>query len=195
MALCEHCRAELAGQAEQLPPPWFDHDRHTVAGEHIMPKFWQVLEILWRRRNKVVSTDTLMTLLYSDQPDHPPHYKIIDVFIGKLRRALEPTPYSIRNDWGSGFQLLDHKQGVDPVVLGEVDDGVPQPQRQADRYRRWMRNDKYELAELKVGQSRRVDNAKLATLKTACLGAKKRGYGRFAAGFDEAGHMRIWRVE
>ena len=54
-----------------LPAPWFDHERHTVAGHRLALKEWQVLEILWRRSDKVVSPDTLMTLLYSDQPGHP----------------------------------------------------------------------------------------------------------------------------
>ena len=193
MALCEHCRAELASQ-ERLPPPWFDHDRHTVAGEHLGVKRWQILEILWRRRDRAVSTETLMTLLYSDQPDDPPDDKIIDVYISQLRRDLEPTPCSIRTDWGFGYQLCEYKQTGDPV-LGEVDDDVPPPQRPLRTVAGWVRNDKYQLAELKVGQSRRVDNAKLGTLKSACQRAQQRGYGSFTAGYDGKGVMRIWRVE
>ena len=193
MALCEHCRAELASQ-ERLPPPWFDHDRHTVAGEHLGVMRWQILEILWRRRDRVVSTDTLMTLLYSDRPDDPPDEKIIDVLVSQLRRDLEPTPCSIRTDWGFGYQLCEYKQTGDPV-LGEVDDDVPLPQRPLRTVAGWVRNDKYQLAELKVGQSRRVDNAKLGTLKSACQRAQQRGYGSFTAGYDGKGVMRIWRVE
>ena len=194
MTLCEHCRAEVAGQGERLPPPWFDHDRHTVAGEHLGVKRWQILEILWRRRDRAVSTETLMTLLYSDQPDDPPDDKIIDVYISQLRRDLEPTPCSIRTDWGFGYQLCEYKQTGDPV-LGEVDDDVPLPQRPLRTVAGWVRNDKYQLAELKVGQSRRVDNAKLSTLKSACQRAQRRGHGSFTAGCDGKGVMRIWRVE
>ena len=197
MALCEHCRAELAGQGERLPAPWFDHDPHTVAGEHLGPIRWQLLEVLWRRRNGVVSTDTLMTLLYSDRPDDPPEEKIIDVHICHLRRFLEPTPYSIRTDWGFGYQFVERKTDGEPV-LGGVDDGVPPPAplgAQTRLFAGWVRNDKYQLAGLKVGQSRRIDNSKLSTLQSACRSAKQRGHGTFTAGLDKAGIMRIWRIE
>jgi len=195
MTLCEHCRAEVAGQGERLPPPWFDHDRHTVAGEHLSLKRWQTLEILWRRRDRVVSTDTLMTLLYSDRPDDPPDEKIIDVLVSQLRRDLEPTPCSIRTDWGFGYQLCEYKHMAGDPVLGEVADDVPLPRPKPLTWAGWVRNDKYQLAELKVGQSRRVDNAKLGTLKSACQRAQQRGYGSFTAGYDGKGVMRIWRVE
>jgi len=195
MTLCEHCRAEVAGQGERLPPPWFDHDRHTVAGEHLSLKRWQILEILWRRRDRVVSTDTLMTLLYSDRPDDPPDEKIIDVLVSQLRRDLEPTPCSIRTDWGFGYQLCEYKHMAGDPVLGEVADDVPLPRPKPLTWAGWVRNDKYQLAELKVGQSRRVDNAKLGTLKSACQRAQQRGYGSFTAGYDGKGVMRIWRVE
>ena len=195
MTLCEHCRAEVAGQGERLPPPWFDHDRHTVAGEHLSLKRWQILEILWRRRDRVVSTDTLMTLLYSDRPDDPPDEKIIDVLVSQLRRDLEPTPCSIRTDWGFGYQLCEYKHMAGDPVLGEVADDVPLPRPKPLTWAGWVRNDKYQLAELKVGQSRRVDNAKLGTLKSACQRAQQRGHGSFTAGYDGKGVMRIWRVE
>jgi len=195
MTLCEHCRAEVAGQGERLPPPWFDHDRHTVAGEHLSLKRWQILEILWRRRDRVVSTDTLMTLLYSDRPDDPPDEKIIDVLVSQLRRDLEPTPCSIRTDWGFGYQLCEYKHMAGDPVLGDVADDVPLPRPKPLTWAGWVRNDKYQLAELKVGQSRRVDNAKLGTLKSACQRAQQRGYGSFTAGYDGKGVMRIWRVE
>jgi len=195
MTLCEHCRAEVAGQGERLPPPWFDHDRHTVAGEHLSLKRWQTLEILWRRRDRVVSTDTLMTLLYSDRPDDPPDEKIIDVLVSQLRRDLEPTPCSIRTDWGFGYQLCEYKHMAGDPVLGEVADDVPLPRPKPLTWAGWVRNDKYQLAELKVGQSRRVDNAKLGTLKSACQRAQQRGHGSFTAGYDGKGVMRIWRVE
>jgi hypothetical protein len=192
MALCEHCRAELDGGGERLPPPWFDYDQRTVAGNPLTATEWRLLEILWRRRRgDAVTRDSLMTLLYGDRLDDPPEDKIIDVWICRLRAKLDPTPYAIRTHWGDGYRFLEHKDpGGDPVI-GGIDDQVPVPRREMPG----PRGDKYGLAGLRPGQSRRVDNAKLATLKHACDTAKKRGFGRFTAGFDEAGHMRIWRVE
>ena len=37
--------------------------------------------------------------------------------------------------------------------------------------------------------------ARLETLRAACNMGQKRGHGRFVAGFDDGGKMRIWRVE
>ena len=127
MALWEHCRAEIAGAAERLPPAWFDHELHTVAGRHVRPKEWQVLEILWRRRPNIVSTDTLMTLLYSNQPDDPPIDAVIKVFISRLRGRLEPTPYSIGTLWGTGYKFLEFKDPGSEPVIGGVEDNVPRP--------------------------------------------------------------------
>jgi DNA-binding winged helix-turn-helix (wHTH) protein len=189
VALCEHCRAELEGPGERLPPLWFDYDQRTVAGAPLTPMAWRVLEILWHRRGHAVSSDSLMTLLYTDKPDDPPDEKIIDVYICRLRAALDPTPYSIKTYWAVGYRFLLHKELAEPVV-GEVEDNEPAPLREVARPKR----DKYGLAGLQPGQSRRIDNAKLATLKAACAFAKKRGYGRFTAGPDSAGHLRIWRM-
>jgi hypothetical protein len=151
-----------------------------------------VLEVLYRRRGRVVSTDTLMTLLYSDRPDDPPRDKIIDVYICHLRAALAPTPYAIRTDWGEGYQLVDYKQSTEPVISSDIEDGVPPPPPRE----RPTRRDKYGFADLlQPGQSRRIQNAKLTNLNHACRAENKRGPGRFTAGLDEDGYMRIWRVE
>ena len=188
MALCERCRAEIESPGEPLPPPWFDGDCHTVAGEPLTPKEWQVLEILWRRRDRPVTSETLMTLLYSDQPDDPPQDKIIQVYICRLRAKLDRTPYSIRSTWGDGYQLLDHKQRTE-IEIGEAEDDKPPP-RAAPRG-----GDKYRLTDLKPGQSRRIVGARLESLRYVCSYARRHGRGSFDAGYDEAGHMRIWRLE
>lgn len=114
MALCEHCRAELAGSAERLPPPWFDHDHHKVAGRYVPPTPWAVLEVLWRRRGLIVSHESLITLLYGDRADPPSASdRLIIIWACRLRRVLEPTPYAIRNVWGAGYVLVDGGQSVD----------------------------------------------------------------------------------
>jgi len=152
----------MAGPGAPLPPPWFDHQQHAVAGNHLHPKEWQVLEILWRRRPNFVTTDTLMTLLYSDQPDDPPHDKIIAVFICRVRAALGPTPYSIRTLWLDGYQLLDFKDPGGEPTIGGIDDNVPLPPPPTTTRSGWPVGDKYQFAGLAVGQSRRIDNANLA---------------------------------
>ena len=106
MALCEHCRAALEGTAERLPPPWFDHDKHLIAGRRATKMQWALLEVLYRRRGRIVSKDSLITLMYSDRLDVP-FDKIIDVYICKLRPLLAASPYRIRTHWGEGYQLMD----------------------------------------------------------------------------------------
>jgi DNA-binding winged helix-turn-helix (wHTH) protein len=189
VSLCERCRAELA-EDERLPPPWFDHAQHQVGGVALSPSEWRVLEVLWRRRGCTVATDSLMALLYDSRPDEPPDDKIIVVYICRLRAALDHTPYSIRTLHGEGYELLTGKVSGEPLV-GEAEDGVPLPARERPPANR----DKYGLRTLQEGQSRKIGNAKLATLHAACRYAARRGWGRFAAAPDERGELRIWRLE
>ena len=44
MALCEHCRAEMVGEAERLPLPWFDHNTHQIAGNSVprLMRIWRL---------------------------------------------------------------------------------------------------------------------------------------------------------
>jgi hypothetical protein len=190
VSLCERCRAELDGDAERLPPPWFDHDRHMVAKVVLTPTEWRVLEILWRRRGRPVSSESLMALLCEDKPDDPPEDKIIKVYICRLRAALDPTPYSIRTNWGEGYELLLRKGSGEPVV-GEIEDTVQLPRRTGGA----TRGDKYGLQALKSGQSRRIENAKISTLRSVCQAAARSGWGRFRVAPDSAGDLRIWRLE
>jgi hypothetical protein len=92
MALCEHCRAGLPGSAERLPPPWSDHDRRTIAGRRTGREPWRVLEVLWRRRGRIVSTESLMALAYGDRADDPPGDKIMLIWILRLRRGARADP-------------------------------------------------------------------------------------------------------
>jgi hypothetical protein len=130
----------------------------------VRPKEWQVLEILWRRRPNIVSTDTLMTLLYSNQPDDPPIDAVIKVFISRLRGRLEPTPYSIGTLWGTGYKFLEFKDPGSEPVIGGVEDNVPRPPNAEPPP---PAPDKYGFRELQIGQSRRIGNARLLTVKIA----------------------------
>jgi hypothetical protein len=48
---------------------------------------------------------------------------------------------------------------------------------------------------LQVGQSRRVENTRIETLRCAGYSASRRGWGRFAVAPEADGQMRIWRIE
>ncbi len=108
MALCERCQAEITRPQDRLPEPWFDHDRHLVAGHHVSPRVWQVLEILWRRRRLMVTTESLMTLLYSDFSD-PPGPEMLKCYICLLRKPLRMTPFAIQTERERGYRLVDNR--------------------------------------------------------------------------------------
>jgi DNA-binding response OmpR family regulator len=66
----------------------------------------RVLEILLLRRGSVVSIETLMSLLYANNPD-PPFDPVIKVLVSHLRKALRNhrAPITIKTIWGGGYML------------------------------------------------------------------------------------------
>jgi hypothetical protein len=188
--ICEHCAAEIAGTAERLPAPWFEHDRRLVAGEPVTPREWRILEVLYRRRGRAVARESLMALLYDGELGEPRDDKNIDVQVCRLRAKLDKTPYAIRTLWGYGYEFLVSKPAeTTEVCVGEIERAVPLPKLQRPMV------DKYGFRAMKVGESRRCENVKLATVRHACYHAQKRGLGKFIAGADKDGRLRIWRIE
>jgi DNA-binding response OmpR family regulator len=108
MALCERCEVELGGY-ERLPAPWFDDDQRTVGGQRLSAKNWQLLQILWSRRDRYVSRQSLMALLYGDRSD-PPFDAMIPLYIWRTRRVLAATPFVIQNRYDFGWRLRDLRQ-------------------------------------------------------------------------------------
>ncbi len=109
MALCERCQAEITRPQDRLPEPWFDHDAHLIAGKHVSLLLWRFLELLWRRRGRIVACESVMALLYGDCSD-PPEEVIVKIYICKLRKKLRPVPFvTIKTEWGLGYQLIDNR--------------------------------------------------------------------------------------
>jgi hypothetical protein len=145
-----------------------------------------------------------MTLLYGDRPDDPPHDGILKVYVTWLRPLLDPTPFSIRNEWGVGYQLMPHKPPPAGPVLGEIEDGIAAPLREPfpahpgplpKRLTPGPGPDKYRLTEMRPGQSRTIGNTQRATLRLACAKARARGQGAYLAAPDGRGALRVWRIE
>jgi DNA-binding response OmpR family regulator len=105
--ICDRCTAEIENPRYRLPPPWFDHDRRLIAGHPCSWMRWRLLEILWRRRDRYVSRDGLMQLLYSDRFDDPPDDRNISFLLCYLRRLLRPTPYDIECRKLIGWRIID----------------------------------------------------------------------------------------
>jgi len=54
---------------------------------------------------RVLSKGAAMDALYSTRPDQEPEAKIVDVFICKLRKKIEPLGIFIDTSWGNGYAL------------------------------------------------------------------------------------------
>lgn len=80
---------------------------------------------------RVRSKEALHLLLYADSPQDDPDIKIVDVFICKLRAAINGAPFSIRTIWGHGYQLIDTHRALKAFLEHgtefEVDAEAPRP--------------------------------------------------------------------
>lgn len=79
------------------------------ASLHLTNKEFEILQVLVKRRNTVISKETFLTALYGglDTPDP----KIIDVFICKLRKKLKHKGCGdlIQTAWGKGYVIRGSK--------------------------------------------------------------------------------------
>jgi hypothetical protein len=107
---CPHCYGSLdqTRAPKILPPPWFDHDRRQVIvgnERRAIPggDIFRLLMIFWERPDRLLSTNTLMDLLYATKLGDAPYEKIVMIYVCWLRKALRGTPYSILNKFGQGY--------------------------------------------------------------------------------------------
>lgn len=56
--------------------------------------------------------------IYADRIDDPPEMKIIDVFVCKTRKKVEPYGIVVETIWGSGYQLSDPVDVIKSVIAG-----------------------------------------------------------------------------
>src|SRR5580692_10577024 len=101
--LCPHCYGRLhrAVAPTILPPPWFDHgNRQVIVGDERRQipggQVFRLLIIFWERQERVLSTPILMDLMYGSTPNYAPQdAHVLTVFMWRLRKLLDGTPYSI----------------------------------------------------------------------------------------------------
>lgn len=93
-------REQVADLQRQLTANW------------VSPIEWR----LTKRENGVMSVlvarglatkDAIMAGLYSDKIGEEPEPKIVDIFICKIRKKLEPFGIQIETRWGQGYYLDD----------------------------------------------------------------------------------------
>lgn len=91
----------LEGLTHRLPvmtlEPW--------PGIRLSKQEARLLHHLDLRDGKAATKEALMSALYHEEPGDWPDIKIIDVFVCKLRRKLEETPFSIVTVCGVGYRL------------------------------------------------------------------------------------------
>lgn len=56
-------------------------------------------------RSNIVSKDAAMDVLYGDRPNDAPEMKIVDIFICKMRKKVEPFGIKIDTMWGRGYRM------------------------------------------------------------------------------------------
>ncbi len=66
---------------------------------------------------RVLSKEAALEWMYSISPDQEPELKIIDVFICKIRKKLDPLGVRIDTLWGKGYALAVQ---VKPRIVTEV---------------------------------------------------------------------------
>ena len=79
---------------------------------HLTVKEYEILELLSLRKGMILTKDTFLNHLYGglDEPD----FKIIDVFVCKLRKKLAAVTdgqHCIETVWGRGYTLRDPQDG------------------------------------------------------------------------------------
>jgi hypothetical protein len=110
-----------------------------------------------------------------------------------LRRRLAGTPFWIETVWGRGLCLRQANEGE--VALGAVETGIAPPVKSiAAVMPSAACCDRYGLAQLALGESRRLQGADLKAVRQACYDFNHNCGGRFFAA-AEGDAIRVWRAE
>lgn len=59
---------------------------------------------------RILSKESLLEWMYQITPDKEPELKIIDVFVCKVRKKIEPLGIRIDTAWGKGYALAPGSQ-------------------------------------------------------------------------------------
>ena len=92
-----------------------DLDRRLVMVDgkpvNLTQREYEILELLWLRRGSIVTKEMFLDRIYGGGRE--PEYKIIDIFICKLRQKLAQATggsHYIETVWGRGYLLRDSAQ-------------------------------------------------------------------------------------
>jgi two-component system cell cycle response regulator CtrA len=88
---------------------------------HLTPKEYQILELLSLRKGTILTKEIFLNHLYGGMDE--PLFKIIDVFICKLRRKLTNASGGkeyIETEWGRGYVLREPSEAKEIIVASAV---------------------------------------------------------------------------
>jgi DNA-binding response OmpR family regulator len=69
-------------------------------------------------KNKAPRRSTFMAALYSDRLDDDVQEKIIDVFICKLRKKINPLGLEIKTHWGEAYEMPEASKARARELMG-----------------------------------------------------------------------------
>lgn len=120
----ERLREQIAVlKAERAVEAWEVFYMKTVRRWGLTESEASVLDVLWRRRDGVARKEAIHGRLYGDKADaDAAGYKIVDVFVCKLRKKLGFD--AIMTIWGGGYSLTP--EGIAAVEEG-LSAALPEP--------------------------------------------------------------------
>src|SRR3990172_3185345 len=95
----------------QLLPPkgMFNDERHEVLanGEwrYLKPMSWKALGVFRRNLGRLCTRGMFIEALYEHEADWPDNDRIVDVYLSRVRRALQGTPLHITTVFRMGWRL------------------------------------------------------------------------------------------
>src|SRR5438132_6918517 len=103
--ICERCADEI--QHGVTLPPEMRGPIWVIAGQQrrATPMLRRIFKILWSRRDRLVSRDSFMVLLYGTRND-PPLDRTVDIHLWRLPSLLDGSGLGIDNVPGQGCQLV-----------------------------------------------------------------------------------------
>ena len=113
---CPLCGSEIRGLPVALLPERgmvVANGKFAVLTGHEMMILQRLAEVFPR----VLTKEAAMEWLYQISPDKEPEIKIIDVYICKARKKLDPIGVRIDTVWGKGYALAVTSK---PLVVAEA---------------------------------------------------------------------------
>lgn len=81
-----------------------------------------LFKALWSARPRTLSKEQLLDSIYGLLPDaDEPEIKIIDVFVCKIRKKVDPLGFAIETVWGRGYRIINSAASSDQEAAGDQD--------------------------------------------------------------------------